>query len=310
MEYRNENEVVIHSMGRSGSHAIMNWIASMFEEPIYCFNHCSPRLNDPFMSRLRYWARVKRRPLKKFFVIVPRRLRSLPEKRTEYRNKHKHCLMYSYEYRDIRNLENGGFIKNRDSIIGKSKIRYNVLILRDLFNWLASCLLKEKHGGQPLNLFPKYNISGRSDWTQHASIIPGTNYRRMKAIQTHEFWKIYAKEFLGKTNYLESTGPLKNKKICISFNHWFANENYRKQIASLFDLEYSDFSLSFFGSPSSFADGQDWNKDAREIKVFDRWKIIKDNIIYHEFLDPEAMELSYSIFGREIGGELEKINSS
>ena len=305
-EYRNENEVVIHSMGRSGSHAIMNWIASMYKEPIYCFNHCP--LSDPFKSRIRYWARVKRRPIKKFFVAVPRHLKDLPDKREECRNRQKHCLMYSYEHKDIGKLKNGGFIEDRDYIIGKSKIRYNVLILRDFFNWLASRLLKEKYGGQPLNLFPQYNISGRSDWTQHASIIFGRNYRKAKKRKTLRFWKTYAREFLGRTNYLESTGPLKNKKICISFNQWFVDEEYRKQLANFFDLEYSDFSLGFAGSPSTFDEGKYWYGNAQEMKVFDRWKTLEDNIIYHEFLDPEAMELSYEIFGREIGGSLEKIN--
>ncbi|GAG01790.1 unnamed protein product, partial [marine sediment metagenome] len=190
--------------------------------------------------------------------------------------------MYSYEFKDIRNLKNGKFIEDRDSIIGKSKNKYNVLILRDFFNWLASRLMKEKHGGQPLNLFPEYNILKKNNWTQYASVIPGSNYRKMKTV--FKYWKFYAEEFLGKTNYLECEDSL---KICISFNQWFSDEGYRKKIAKQLGLEYSDFSLDFAGSPSSFNPNECWDKNVQEMKVLDRWKILKDNIIYHEFLDPE-----------------------
>lgn len=33
-EYRNENEIMFFTPGRSGSHAIVNWIASMCKEPV------------------------------------------------------------------------------------------------------------------------------------------------------------------------------------------------------------------------------------------------------------------------------------
>lgn len=297
-DYHNENEIVIHSMGRSGSHAITNWIASMFEEPILFFHHCP--LDNPYNKRFRYWNRVKNRPIKKFFIKLPKSF----EERGEYRNIHKHCLMYSYEWRDIRILKNADFIKDRDSIIGKSKNRYNVLILRDFFNWLASCLVNFKRGTRSLNFYPKYNISRSDDWTRHASIISERSYRTMKKTKIFKLWKFYAEEFLGKTNYLESTGSLKDAKICISFNQWFVDEKYRREIAKLLDLEYSDFTLKFAGSPSGFDGHKYLHENAQEMKALDRWKTLKDNPIYHEFLDPECVELSHEIFGKEIGDGL------
>jgi len=294
IEYRNENEVVIHSLGRSGSHAIMNWIASMFKEPVYCFNNCP--IGDPYRARIPYIKRVRKRPMEKFFVWLPNLKRASEDEISVYRDIHKHCLMYSYEHKDIKKLEDGEFIQDRN-LVGESKNRYNVLILRDVFNWLGSLLMTKGEVRPKLNLYPEYNTSGRKDWAEHASIIPGRNYRTTTK-EYLGFWKCYAEEFLGKTDYL------KDKRICISFNQWFSNEDYKIKIADLFNLEYSGLSLDYAGSPSSFDKTHYYHGKAQEMGALDRWKILKDNIIYQEILDyvPEVRELSYEIFGKEIGG--------
>ena len=262
MEYRNENEIVMHSLGRSGSHAIVNWIASMFKEPIYFFNNCWTE--DPYRAPIPYLRRVRKRPLEKFFVPLPKLKHSSEDEISEYRNIHKHCLMYSYEHRDIRKLKDGEFVQDR-TLIGESRNRYNVLILRDFFNWLASCLL------------------------------PSAKPRSTILDNAVGLWKVYAGEFLGKTNYL------KEKRVCLSFNQWFVDEDYRIKIADSLDLKYSDFALDYAGSPSSFDGRQYKHGKAREMKVFDRWKILKDNSNYREHVNyhPEARELSYEIFGKE-----------
>jgi len=293
-DYRNENEIVMYSLGRSCSHAIKNWIASMFKEPVYCFNNCP--MGDPFRARIPYHRRVRGRPIGKFFVPIPSFKHSPEIEISMTRNVYKHCLLYCYERNDIRKLETSDFIDNREFMIGKSKDKYNVLVLRDVFNWLASILLRPgKRYSIKLNQRPKYNISGIKDWTEHAAIIPKKNY--IHARRLIEYWKIYAEEFLGKTNYL------KEKKIYILSNRWFADKAYREKIASLFGLINSDFSLDFVGSKSSF-DGKKYRRGgALEMKILERWKTFKDNVVYHEILDicPEVKNLSYEIFGREIG---------
>lgn len=292
-EYRNENEIVIHSLGRSGSHAIVNWVSSMFKEPVYFFNNCG--LEDPYKASVRYMRRVRNRPIEKFFVDLPCLKRLSETEINQYRNIHKHCLMYSYEHKDIRKLKNGEFIQNRD-LVGESKSRYNILILRDVFNWLASILMTKEEVRPKLDLYPEYNTLGRKDWARHASIIPERNYHATNK-ECLEFWKCYAEEFLGRTNYL------KDKKICVSFNQWFLNEDYRIKIADLLNLKYSDFSLDYAGSPSSFDRRNYYRGKAQEMKALERWKILKDNIIYQEILNyvPEVRDLSYEIFGKEIG---------
>jgi len=295
-EYRNENEIVMHTVGRSGAHVTKNWIASMFEEPIYCLNNC--RTGDPFKVRKTYWRRVKKRPLKKFFVNIPH-LKLMSEKEiTRLRNVHKLCLLYSYEHKNITETTNGDFVDNsvtdRDLFIGNSRNKYVVLILRDVFNWLASVLLNpRKNNSNRLNQYPEHYMSEKGkDWEKHASVIPIKNY--ISAKNLIKLWKEYANEFLGKTNYLPKG------TIFISFNQWFYDKDYRINIANQLNLKNSDFALDFTGSEGGF-DGRKFNfGGARDMKVLERWKFFKDNFIYHEILDscPEVRELSNKIFGR------------
>lgn len=291
-EYRNENEIMFFTPGRSGSHAIVNWIASMYKEPVYFFNNCPFR--DPYRAPFPYYFRVRNTKMKKFFVFVPK-LRLLTKTEIDqYRNIHKNCLMYGYEHKNITKLKNGMFIEDHDTMLGKSKNRYSVLILRDYFNWLASSLVQKRVLSQPLSLYPKYNVLGEKNWAEYASVISAKHYVESKLQST--YWKYCAEEFLGRTSYL------KEKKVCISFNQWFTNEDYRIKVAGLLDLEYSDFTINYAGSPSSF-DYRDYKKRAQEIKALDRWKTLKDNVVYREVLNQhlEAQDLSYEIFGREIG---------
>ena len=295
-EYRNENEIVMHSVGRSGSHVIKNWIASMFEEPVYCFNNC--RKGDPFKARKSYWRRVRRRPLKKFFVNIPSLKLLSEEEKMQLRNMHKLCLMYSYEHKDIAQTTSGDFVgdsvADRDAFIGNSKNKFVILILRDVSNWLASLLLAPGRGRhKKLNQYPEYYTSEKKgkDWEKDASMIPVNNY--ISATILIKLWEEYANEFLGKTNYLPKG------TIFISFNQWFYDGNYRIKIANQLNLKNSDFVLDLIGSRSSF-DGHKFSLGgAREMKVLERWKFFKDNSIYHEILDscPEVRELSYEIFG-------------
>lgn len=266
-EYRNENEIAVHSLGRSGSHAIVNWIASMFTEPVYFFNNCG--LRDPFGAKRRYVVNnIRNRKIKRFFANLPKRGAASEAEKNHCRNAHKQCLMYSYEHRDIRKLEDGEFMRDR-TLVGKSRNRYRILILRDFFNWAASISM-----------------------TKSSSPLPQSRgFTKFLGL-----WQVYAGEFLGRTDHLK-------EKICISFNQWFVDEDYRIGIADSLDLKYSDITLDYAGSPSSFDAKQYRHGKAQEMKVLDRWRIVKDDANYREYLDgfPRARELSYEIFGKEIG---------
>jgi len=103
-------------------------------------------------------------------------------------------------------------------------------------------------------------------------------------------WKGHAAEYL-KRNHVD---------ICISYNQWFLDREYRKSIAQQLGLDYNEDRLQSvpeFGYGSSF-DSCDYNGRASEMKVLERWKEHKENPEFLDFIrDPELEKLSKRIFG-------------
>ena len=48
MSFRNEYEFRVFSIKRSGNHAVISWLASLFNKPVYYFNQCDL---DPFRTQ-------------------------------------------------------------------------------------------------------------------------------------------------------------------------------------------------------------------------------------------------------------------
>jgi len=298
-DYRNEYEIRIFHLPRSGSLATGNWLASMFDEPVYFFNRCSYKYSrvDPFRANSDRGTRGGT-PIEHIFVPLPRMYRWDEKDIKSVRLKHKNCLMYSYENFDITFTR---FLShNRDYNIGKSRKKFDILILRDVFNWVASVMIYK--GYNPLSDY----ISGSEKRMKDAHEIWAQGYNKVK--NRIWKWKAYAMEFLGESNYLE------NKKICISFNKWFVDEKYRISIANKLGLKYSDLALDYVGAlnngGSSF-DRMTYDGRAQEMDCLNRWKVLKDNMFYQEFFkeNTEAINLSNrifrgvtdEIFGREVG---------
>ena len=91
-----------------------------------------------------------------------------------------------------------------DRLVGTSGRHVTLLVLRDAFNTFASVW----HGK-----------------------------RRMRN-RLHGFystqWKVYAREFLGETSFLPSD------TIMVSFNAWFSDADYRRELASKLGLDHID----------------------------------------------------------------------
>ncbi len=141
-----------------------------------------------------------------------------------------------------------------------------ILLLRDPFNWFASAqnsyetICTERHKNLSLSL-----------------------------------WKMYAREFLGITNFFGT-------KICVKYNEWFKNIEYRKTLSKTIGNRFSDKLLDRIcgdGGGSSF-DRHDYQGRAREMKVLSRWKQCLDKRDYVSKLrDNEILEMSYRIFGAD-----------
>lgn len=144
-------------------------------------------------------------------------------------------------------------------MFGKSAARYDVLILRDPFNLIASR-------------------------------IKSNNLRVKNPNRTVvELWIAYAKEYLGETNFL------KNNKVCINYNQWFSDVEYRKYLASLLDVEFSDAGINDVksqGGGSSF-EGQELDGQATKMQVLDRWESFADDSLFQKWLNNREL-ISYS----------------
>ena len=107
-----------------------------------------------------------------------------------------------------------------------------------------------------------------------------------------KIWKIYAREFLGYTNFLED-------KLLVNFNKWHEDINYRINLSKRLGLKFTDASrgiVSAIGKGSSF-DKMSFQGKAEEMSINDRWKNWVDDKNYQNiFKDEEIIELSKKLY--------------
>ncbi|MGB7058105.1 MAG: hypothetical protein WBD58_10410 [Geitlerinemataceae cyanobacterium] len=248
----NQKEIRIVGLRRTGNHAIIQWIVKQQIGNVLCLNNL-PIDESPYRHRYEY-------PEKN---DLPEQIEKLEaEAKGEFTLKE--CLIYSYEDHPLKSVFSDRFEDRHDLYLGKSRCRYDVLLLRDPFNLFAS-------------RFKSHKIGVKETEQDMVSV-----------------WIEYAKEFLGETNYL------KHQKICINYNEWFRDREYRRKIADLLDSEFSDAGIdevSHYGGGSSF-NQQNLQGKARQMDVLNRWKSFADDPAYRQlFKNPELFEYSEKIFG-------------
>lgn len=181
------------------------------------------------------------------------------------------CLIYSYEDWGLANITQPRFERNRTLYLGNSAQRFEVLILRDPFNLFASRIKQ--------------------------------NFQATKCKKTSmvALWLEYAKEFVGDTHYLQGN------VICINYNRWFADTDYRRSLAARLGLVFSDAGLSevlSLGAGSSF-DGTRLNGQARAMDVTNRWRVYAEEPSFRQiFQNEEIWRYCEQIFGHLPGTEV------
>lgn len=269
----NDKEIMIAGLKRSGNHAFINWCEN---QQIGTFIHLNdvPLYENPY----RYFLSVAnsndpKLKLAKKYILNQKFYKSNPdilEEEAKGNFSKKNCLIYSYEDRYLKRITSSFVLKTHDFYFGSTVQKYDVLILRDPFNMLASRLKS--------NLLPLKSVKN--------PIV--------------ELWIAYAKEYLGETQYL------KNNKVVVNYNQWVRDLDYRKNIARQLKLDFLDKGLSHvpnFGGGSSF-DKVDFSGKANEMKVFERWKYFIDDNLYRKLLDnKELLYYSEKIFGQIPGTE-------
>ena len=246
----NQKEIRFIGLRRSGNHALINWIKAQ-ERDCYFLNTIIAGMS-PFRQKHLHF------PNKGF--------------RNEAWGKFnpKECFLYSYEDQSLVQITKPEYEKKHDLYMGKTKTRYDVLLLRDPFNLMASRLRK------------------------------GYLDVKSRGVSLVDMWIEYAREFVGDTQYLT------NNKVVINYNKWFSDFSYRQEIAQSLDIEFSDAGINYvssYGGGSSF-EAQDLSGKAQEMKVLRRWEAFADNPDFIALLRNETL-LSYSdkIFGVVPGTE-------
>ncbi len=166
----------------------------------------------------------------------------------------KKCFIHSHENKRLNNIE--WILKKNNN----SKIKYNVIIIRDVFNAMASTLER----------WEKKKVKG---------------YKTEKNILSMlDIYEEYYAESLNVTNYLD------NKKV-ILYNSWVSDKNYRYKIAKRLGIKNTITSLgriNRFGGGSSF-DNNEFNN---------RYKMIENTFIYDVIMSREKLiEYNNELFG-------------
>lgn len=259
----NKTEIRIVSLARSGHHGIINWIIGQCPGKVCYLNGVKPYKNP-------------------YFTYVDKELKNINEqefvidRKKRYKNIKKDYLIYSYEELPLREIFNTAFEKNHDKYLGKSSKKFDILVLRDPFNYFASRMKLEGMGLLDPNIRTRL-VNKKS-----------------RNILTH-LWKDYAKEYFGKTDYL------KNNKIVINFNKWSEDQSYRKELARKLHLKFSDRRMNKMtrAGPGSSFDKLKYVNDGGKMKVLERWKVMKNYPFYRAvFKDKGLVNLSNKIFGK------------
>ena len=142
-----------------------------------------------------------------------------------------------------------------------------VLVIRDYYNWVASCLKYARsmkiRGSIWVEPFSETNIGVYIEHCNHA---------------------------------IKGTVPF------ILYDEWFASKKYRKETAESLGFHFTDAAinqLSPWGAGSSW-DGGKYLKNASEMDVLNRYKQMEDDEEYQQVIqnNEEAIDLSNQLFGK------------
>jgi hypothetical protein len=257
----------VFALRRSGHHAIVNWIR--YQTP---GRHCF--LNDCKVGESPFEKSERRNSIVGGWAGEHRYLNWEQELRG--RHAKKGILFHNYEDGDIRRYAETVTAERETTWLGESSRQSTLLVLRDPYNLLAS-RLKWFHGrgeDPTIERFGEFRF----------------------------LWKLYAREFLGITMWMEDA-------VHVRYNEWFCSREYRDEIAGRIGFSNQDAGVSeiarwgpALGRPAASFDGLRYDGRAQEMKVLERWKeFSEDQFFRAQFEDEELVDLSRRIFG-EIDG--------
>ena len=173
----------------------------------------------------------------------------------------KDWLLFSHEDNFLANACSSLFEDNHDHWIGASSRRIDLLLLRDPFNLFASRMAHDL-----------------------ASITSSVAAR---------IWKQHARQFV--------RGPraLRHEPVLVRYDRWVRELDYRRALAERLGIGFTDAGINDVPAVAggSTFDGRAYHGDAREMRVFDRWRRMIARPEYRALFDDELIELAVEIFG-------------
>ncbi len=305
MCYTNDLEIRIFGLRRSGNHAIINWLGVQANYKPHFFNNAPNSGDSPFLTGKNRGDRTEG-ILKNLWYPHDRLKYSSEEDMEKVRTMHKEILIYSYEELSLKKVEKKEYPYMRKKVVGESKLKIDILILRDFVNWIASKIyIPDRRRDRGSNLGWQNMIHERFEknrrripyfsychgWEKDAVEIRGLNYINVHKVI--DIWLGYAKEILGETNILDNF-------VSINYNRWHVDSSYRKSIVD--KLPFFDFTdmgknvVSAIGGGSTFQRGEN---DAKNLLLFDRWEYLRDNKIFKDLISYHVEHMKYNniIFG-------------
>lgn len=298
------NSVEIRVLGqmRSGNHAIIAWLHSLYPKKSICFlNNVQHGDFDPFENYMQM------------------ELTGMDEcsEAEILRNRARDVLIYSYEDRNclaesnldlVSSVYDERFEARREEYVGASARRFDIVIVRDPFNCLASRItLLRKRGA----------LGGLAN---------------MSLIRDN--WKAVARKAID----LEKTG--RRDQITINYNRWVFDDVYREHLSKLLMAQSAGTvptNPPEYGGGSSFIEpltfGDLFRKRRKLLSIkrwlrfneylrrliprlrinkgdlLTRWTMLSGDDEYRElFRDPDVLSLSEQLFG-EIPGTREFVRN-
>jgi hypothetical protein len=253
----NAREIRLAALRRSGSHAVLHWLLRQLPGRGVFLNSCKPGEN-PYASCYQGDS-----------VVQPAGAFDLDRERDPGPSR-KDFLLYNYEDRELSIVFSDAFEAAHDRWLGTSERRFDLLVLRDPWNNLASLLR----------------------WVR-GSVHPISPDSVAKAAR---LWKTYAREILGETTYL------RHQPTPVLYNRWVIDPAYREELAGRLGVPWTDAGRDEVApwGPTTWGDSFDglaYDGRAGEMPVLDRWRWCADDPFYRGLFDGEIEELSARIFG-------------
>ena len=245
----NEVEIRVVGLSRSGNHAIIDWLLAQMRGRTCLLNCAEPRTN-PFVTA---------RPLGEHE----------PGHRVNFdgfdldgerhgRFSHKDYLVHTYEDTFLAAFGDPFHEAKHDEWVGRSRRRFDLLVLRDPYNLLASRLTCGFGVAAPIAV---------------------------------RIWCRHAREFLGLDRHL------RDERVLVSYNAWASSRSYRRRVAEQLELEFDDRAAAHVPACAGGSSFDGHGVSPCRMALHDRWRGYTGRPDYRSVLTPELHDLAQRIFG-------------